>query len=166
MNDTLSNFKALAHAAAEHLRNAETTDIYLEPVSTAWQFADSKIEKDMAQAIICCAALNGGVPPVVIRPNASLIASTPLIVAPQRRIGDFRADLAIVRPASGRRLVVECDGHEFHEKGPLQAANDKARDRYFLTRGWPVMRFTGAEITRQLDLCLQDVVAYLTGDIT
>jgi len=164
MTDTLGNFKAMAHAAAEALRRVETVDIYLEPVQTAWQFADSPIEREMGQAIICCQELNGGVPPKVVRPGAPLIADTPLIVAPQRRIGEYRADLAIVCNATGRRLVVECDGHEFHEKNQQQAAHDKSRDRYFLTHGWPVMRFTGAEISRQVDLCLADVVAYLTGD--
>lgn len=164
MTETLSNFKALAHAAAVALRTVETTDIYLEPVTIAWQLADSPIEKDMGQAIICCVSLNGGIPPKVIRPSAPLTADTPLIVAPQRWIGDFRVDLAVACNTTGRRLVVECDGHEFHDLNPAQAASDKARDRYLLTQGWPVMRFTGAEITRQVDLCLADVVAYLTGD--
>lgn len=163
MSDTLSNFKALAHAAAEALRHTETTDIYLEPVAVAWQLADSPIEKDMGQAIICCAALNGGVLPKVVRPDAPLTGNVPLIVAPQRWIGEYRADFALIHNPTSRRLVVECDGHEFHEKAS-QRDRDKARDRYFLTRGWPVMRFTGSEIHRQLDLCLADVVAYLTGE--
>lgn len=44
------------------------------------------------------------------------------------------------------RVVVECDGHAFHEQTPEQAARDKSRDRDLLNRGYPVMRFTGSEI--------------------
>jgi hypothetical protein len=45
-----------------------------------------------------------------------------------------------------RRLVIECDGHDFHEKTREQATKDKSRDRDLLNLGYPVMRFTGSEI--------------------
>lgn len=61
------------------------------------------------------------------------------------------------------RLVVECDGHAFHEKTPLQAKRDKSRDRYLLADGRPVMRFTGSEIFQTPLQCATQVVQGFFG---
>ena len=44
------------------------------------------------------------------------------------------------------KMIVECDGHDFHEKTKEQAQNDKRRDRLFDRHGYKVLRFTGREI--------------------
>lgn len=44
------------------------------------------------------------------------------------------------------RVVVEVDGHDYHERTKEQARHDRRRDRTFLHEGLPVMRFTGSEI--------------------
>lgn len=164
MPETLEQFKTMANAAAEALRNMESTDVYLGAVQAAWRLSESPIEKDMAQALVCCTAINGGVPPRIVMPGRALRGGEPLVIAPQYRIGEFRADFAILSTETGRRLVVECDGHEFHDRTIEQAAYDKARDRHMLARGFPVMRFTGAEVYRQIDLCISDITSYLVGD--
>jgi len=46
----------------------------------------------------------------------------------------------------GMTFVIECDGHDFHEKTKEQARKDKKRDRDLITNGYMVMRFTGSEI--------------------
>lgn len=56
------------------------------------------------------------------------------------------------------KLVVECDGHIFHEKTAHQARRDKSRDRNLLRRGYPVMRFTGSEISADPLGCSNQVV--------
>lgn len=52
----------------------------------------------------------------------------------------------------GRRdikyLVIECDGHDFHERTKEQAEHDRRRDREMLSSGIPVLRVTGAEVWR------------------
>lgn len=50
-------------------------------------------------------------------------------------------------------IAVECDGHEFHDKTKEQAQRDKARDRFLVTAGVKVMRFTGSEIWRDPTAC-------------
>jgi very-short-patch-repair endonuclease len=50
-----------------------------------------------------------------------------VVIVPQQPIGFYRVDFAI--PAKEMRLVVEVDGHGFHEKTKEQAAKDKRRDR-------------------------------------
>lgn len=47
-----------------------------------------------------------------------------------------------------RRLIVECDGHEFHERTKKQAARDRSRDRAVQAAGQRIMRFTGSELWR------------------
>lgn len=44
--------------------------------------------------------------------------------------------------------VVECDGHDFHERTKEQAARDRSRDRRLQEAGIRVFRFTGSELYR------------------
>jgi very-short-patch-repair endonuclease len=90
-----------------------------------------------------------------------------IVVMSQAKVGTYRAEfLAAFNPGcSGSRnalklLAIECDGHEFHQKTKQQAARDRARDRYFLKRGIPVMRFTGSEIWENAINCVDDVISY------
>lgn len=56
-------------------------------------------------------------------------------------------------------VLVECDGHDWHERTPQQAARDRSRDREILLKaGVPVIRFTGSEIVRDPDGCAKEVV--------
>lgn len=53
----------------------------------------------------------------------------------------------------GVKLVIECDGHEFHDRTKQQAAYDRARDRELLLAGIHTIRFTGSEIHHDADRC-------------
>lgn len=74
--------------------------------------------------------------------------------------GIFRVDILLTGRVCGIdvQLVVECDGHDFHEKTKKQAAADKARDRALLTEGYTVLRFTGSEIWADADKCANEAV--------
>ncbi|MDQ3254286.1 MAG: endonuclease domain-containing protein [Acidobacteriota bacterium] len=52
-----------------------------------------------------------------------------------------------------KNLIVECDGHDFHEKRKEQAAKDKRRDRILQSLGYRVFRFTGSEIHNDAIAC-------------
>ena len=73
----------------------------------------------------------------------------------QHPVGPYFADFAF--PAT--RVVVECDGHEFHERTKEQAAHDRQRDRYMQCEGWLVLRFTGSEIHKNAFACAEQVLA-------
>lgn len=75
-------------------------------------------------------------------------------VATQVPIGPYRADIVVT--AAGRGLVVECDGVAFHNS-PEAVERDKRRDRYCVTQGYAVMRFTGPEINRDARGCAAQV---------
>jgi very-short-patch-repair endonuclease len=76
-------------------------------------------------------------------------------VTTQAALGPYRADILIEE--DGRQLVVECDGAEFHSITKEQVERDKRRDRYCAARGICVMRFSGAEITRDPRGCAAEV---------
>lgn len=82
------------------------------------------------------------------------------IVIPQYQIGRYRADfmLSVVDDRDQEhRFVIECDGHDFHEKTKEQAAKDKARDRYMTAHGYRVFRYTGSEIYADKEGLLSDL---------
>jgi very-short-patch-repair endonuclease len=61
------------------------------------------------------------------------------------------------------RVIVECDGHDFHERTKEQAERDKSRDRELQALGYPVYRFTGSEIWRSAYRCASEANAFLSG---
>lgn len=56
----------------------------------------------------------------------------------------WRADCAIFVGRTG--IVVELDGHPFHERTADQVLRDRSRDRAMTIDGWKVLRFTGREV--------------------
>lgn len=91
-------------------------------------------------------------------------------VSAQQSIGSYRVDfLIVVNGQKGlKRLAIECDGHDFHEKTKQQAARDKRRDREILTNDVPIMRFTGSEIWNDPAACLehvQEVISRMVWDV-
>jgi very-short-patch-repair endonuclease len=87
--------------------------------------------------------------------GCDMLADSFFWIEPQRKISvdghNYRADFLITyktrKPLTTRlRIVIEIDGHDFHEKTKEQALRDKSRDRLMAREGYVVMRFTGSEI--------------------
>jgi hypothetical protein len=71
------------------------------------------------------------------------------VVGYQIPIEEYVADFVLVyrHGLSGvGGTVIECDGHDFHERTKEQAAHDKRRDRHMQGLGLKVLRFTGSEV--------------------
>lgn len=91
------------------------------------------------------------------------------VIKPQHEIdtnqGRYRADFFIGALIRGHlvSMVVECDGHDFHERTKEQAAADKARDRALQRRGFNVIRFTGSEIHNYPRSCAQETFATMSA---
>jgi hypothetical protein len=62
-----------------------------------------------------------------------------------------------------KKMVVECDGHDFHEKTKEQARRDKERDRNLQSLGYPVYRYTGSEIYADVFKGGSEVIRVFTG---
>lgn len=100
----------------------------------------------------------------------TVMPSSGLYLFPQFEVTfskSYRADFLLVVNNSDesklKKMIVECDGHEFHERTKEQAARDKGRDREFTTAGYTVMRFTGSEITRDAIACAKQCLRFLAG---
>ena len=76
-------------------------------------------------------------------------------IEPQCVIGPYRVDF--IFRGFGAELVVEVDGHDFHEKTKEQVRRDKARDRYLAAEGWTVLRFAGSEVWANPFACAEEI---------
>jgi hypothetical protein len=82
---------------------------------------------------------------------------------------EYRADLHMfltrfwvngAQPMRGK-LVVEVDGHDFHDRTKQQASYDKEQDREITLEGYRVIRFTGSDIFRDPYKCVEDIGFHL-----
>jgi very-short-patch-repair endonuclease len=78
-------------------------------------------------------------------------------------VGEYRPDILILDATlpmnlrEPRWMIVECDGHEYHERTKEQARRDKKRDRFFTAKEFKVLRFTGSEIWADPDACAEEI---------
>lgn len=74
------------------------------------------------------------------------------VVYPQQNILTYRVDFLIVHYDSKadnfRRLIVECDGHDYHMGNYQALIRDRRRDAELQRHRYPMFRFTGSQIFR------------------
>lgn len=119
------------------------------------RFCESPIEVIFATAFFLSARGHGDVslsPP-------SWDGSPLFSMQVQAPVLNYRADFLICENSAGsKQIVVECDGHDFHERTKEQAERDRRRDREMQSAGFTVFRFTGREIYRDAFKCADEVV--------
>ena len=88
-----------------------------------------------------------------------------LVLYLQRQLGPHRVDFTLTLSSltSSRvcGLVVECDGHDYHDRTKEQASRDRRRDRALQTDGWRVFRFTGSDIWHDAGGCVAQCFDFL-----
>lgn len=86
-------------------------------------------------------------------------------ISVQPLIGKYRPDFCFQRivnnKAVGQLIVIECDGHEFHERTKEQAAHDRKKDRWFQLQGYMMLRFTGSEIYGNLKSVVDQIHEFI-----
>lgn len=72
---------------------------------------------------------------------------------PQFKIGTYRVDFLIQHLGYGamawaerEEVVVELDGHDFHDKDKRQRSYEKARERHIVKAGYKILRYTGSDV--------------------
>lgn len=92
---------------------------------------------------------------------------TPLFMGTQFYALDWPVDFIFTLNGDGTGpiLVVECDGHEFHERTKEQAAKDRSRDRRLQEAGYTVFRFTGSEIWRDPCKCSDQIISWAMAQL-
>jgi very-short-patch-repair endonuclease len=104
----------------------------------------------------------------IAEPGTPYEKTSNVVIAPQHLIGRHTVDFGIfVRFVANEeiRIVVECDGHDFHEKTKEQAARDKGRQCDLEIVGWRVLRFTGSMIWRDHKGCAARVAKLATNEL-
>lgn len=83
----------------------------------------------------------------------------------QKKIGKYTVDIEIIhKPFYFKeedeplnKIVIECDGHEWHEKTKEQASKDKLRDRELQKMGYVVLRYSGSDLYKNWRTVRDDV---------
>jgi very-short-patch-repair endonuclease len=127
---------------------------------------ESPIERLMTEALGEWESLEGGLHLVEADDIDGLMAAREFfrepVISPQVALHGYRVDfLAMVDAPTGTMIVVECDGHQFHERTAAQAERDRRRDRNLLERGVPTLRFTGREIARDASECADSIRGFV-----
>lgn len=157
-----NEFKPIKAAIAAVLTDSPGQTDRMRRLQALCAACGSYIEKDMAQAFIDNPDLCATGAPTVWTPEEMIEGPGRLLIAAQFGLGRFRADFALCMQ-NGRKVVIECDGIEWHDRTNQQFIAERQRERDILILGWPVMRFTGAEIMRDPTACAADVAKYLCG---
>lgn len=66
--------------------------------------------------------------------------------SPQVKIGKYVVDFVVKIDTVDDKYIIECDGHDFHEKTKEQVKYDKQRERFLVNSGYKVLRYSGSEI--------------------
>jgi very-short-patch-repair endonuclease len=81
-------------------------------------------------------------------------------VRTQVRCGPYRIDMCI------GNIAIECDGKDFHSS-PEQKKYDKRRTSYLYRNGYrSVLRFTGSDINRNVNNCVNCIENKLAGAVS
>lgn len=139
---------------------------FIEAFGTIQAWCESPIEELLMAALYSASKISdlrldfmhGDSPP------AQAYYDEAAFVYQQATIGPYRVDILIHDAslpfdlAQPRFMVVECDGHDFHERTKEQARRDKQRDRFLQSKGFKVLRFTGSEIWADPDNCADEII--------
>jgi very-short-patch-repair endonuclease len=75
----------------------------------------------------------------------------------------YRADFLITvlygkeESRNVREFIIECDGHEFHEKTKEQVIKNNIRQRKLTNAGYVVLNFSGSEIYNEPYKCVREI---------
>ncbi len=133
--------------------------------SLAWfvRLCESPIERIMFAALIAVFDVSEHWPLIVCPAEMVMKTRAKLVLGCQVQLDEYRVDF-VLRDSSldtPVTVVIECDGHNFHERTAEQALRDRSRDRAIQTMGARVFRFTGREIWRDPIKCAREVFEFL-----
>lgn len=77
----------------------------------------------------------------------------------------YTPDFALRARSDEPPLIIELDGHDFHQKTREQVEHDKRRDRWFAAKGLHVLRFTGSEVWRDASAVVAEILAFFDQEV-
>lgn len=105
----------------------------------------------IACTTLCDAHFTAMNPEPVFSHSGEQVSGQGLFIEPQAHIGSYRVDFLMTQNGIGpdgilTPVVVELDGHAFHDKDQRQRSYEKARDRFLVRSGYRVLHFTGSDV--------------------
>lgn len=85
--------------------------------------------------------------------NNQMTVQRGIYLSPQVQVGKYRVDFVISQSGIAPEdqfgpVVLELDGHAFHDKDKHQRSYEKARDRYLVKQGYRVLHYTGSDVVK------------------
>lgn len=74
-------------------------------------------------------------------------------------------DEDIIKQCKPYKLVIECDGHEFHERTKEQVKKNNQRDYDLMMMGYEVLHFSGSQIYNEPFKCAQETLELIFSKI-
>jgi very-short-patch-repair endonuclease len=102
-----------------------------------------------------CADLN---PDPEVDDSGGLVTPDGIFIFTQTQVRQYRVDFSIGSKGFGPAdvytdVIVELDGHDFHDKDKRQRSYEKRRDRDLLREGYRVIHFTGSDVVKDPFAC-------------
>lgn len=141
-----------------------------DPRREVWEGCESAIEKLLCCAIFSylgCKAVSGPFDEPRLPQLAEIAGEQPAcFLFSQHSVGIYRVDFLLIavdpQRRTSRRLVVECDGKDFHTS-EQQIARDQKRDEEIAEAGLRVVRFTGSSIHSQMGSVIREIREWAEG---
>ena len=175
-----------------HTTNFILANSYLslyEKLNAASSFTKSPIEKALLHALIIRGIdkaqrvnVSNGLEKIPYK-FGEITYCNKLSIVSQYQVGNYKVDFFILYEdifhqsiAESNRfplsifkipsLIVECDGHDFHERTKQQISNDKKREREIqkLKSEIPIFRFSGSDIWKDVFAVADEILNYLVSE--
>jgi very-short-patch-repair endonuclease len=181
---------AILLESTTNLMLSATQPKYFELLERLFQACESEIENIMLCALIMVGSDKVRNVSFMIKGNEYNKEENvfdEIIIEPQVIIGKYRIDFRVkykeITPDfdneieyNGKKipgtkiiekeLLIECDGHDFHEKTKEQAMKDRKKDRILQSLGFKIFRFTGSEIYNDPINCADEAIKEFCPEIT
>ena len=100
----------------------------------------------------------------------SLTSQEEIVIGKKKYRADFLFDSDILNEICDSefnqfKLVIECDGHEFHEKTKKQVEERNTRDMDLKKAGYDVLHFSGSQIFNDPFKCANETLDYILSKI-
>lgn len=171
----MSDYKPLSETAWKFISVASEHVARMEEERFGQEMQSNCLEMGMESPIeqlfwIACVALCKSqfeeVNPEPVETKGVIVAGRGFHITPQAGIGKYRVDFHMtqVGVCPGEHfgpLVVELDGHDFHDKDKRQRSYEKARDRALVRAGNRVLHFTGSDVVKDPFACAYEALEML-----
>lgn len=99
--------------------------------------------------------------------NIFLFSQAPIKIEDKRYVVDFlfEEDEFVNKFNTNKKIIIECDGYEFHQKTKEQVQHDNEREYKLKMAGYEVIRFSGSQIYNNPLKCAEDTYNYIMKSI-